>query len=503
MTRFDRVSGGSLPDRPGPDMIVASSDPLLTNSAEQAVGDRWTLKLSHNPGKLAASLHRFGPAVIVMDDSLLSESERSDVLGKIRVCAPHSSLIYVASEHRDEYERWARAMGVNYYLSKPIEAARFASILTSFLEHRAGERGPAKPSRMEKPQVMKTFVMSEMNRVGFLEKPIPQAGPNDAIIQTTRALICTSDSHTVRGAIGPRTDLTLGHEAVGIVHKVGSEVKLFKPGDRVVAGAITPDWGDLASQAGHPSQSGAALGGWKFANIKDGVFAEYFHVNDADANLALIPDTVSDDSAVYCCDMMSTGFMAAENADIPIGGTVAVFALGPVGLMSVAGAKLRGAGLVIGIDSVPARQELARRYGADFIIDHSGIDPVKGVMEITGDDGVDAAIEALGNNNTFQNAIRVTKPGGVISNAGYHGQGEFVNIPRVEWGVGMAEKTIRTGLCPGGRLRMQRLLRLLETKQIDPTLMTTHRFPFAQIDKAFEMMDKKLDNIIKPLILFS
>ena len=349
---------------------------------------------------------------------------------------------------------------------------------------------------------MKAFVMKGLDRVGFIEKPIPKPGPNDAIIKTTRALICTSDSHTVHGAIGPREDLTLGHEAVGVVHQVGGEVKLFKPGDRVLVGAITPDWGDLASQAGHSSQSGAALGGWKFANIKDGVFAEYFHVNEADANMALIPSEVSDDTAVYCCDMMSTGFMAAENADIPVGGTAAVFALGPVGLMAVAGARLRGAGLVIGVDSVPARQELARRFGADLIVNQANEDAVARIMDITGGRGVDSAIEALGANEAFQNAVKVTKPGGTISNAGYHGKGDFVNIPRVDWGVGMAEKTIRTGLCPGGRLRMERLLQILQAKRLDPTSMTTHRFQFGQLEKAFEVMDKKLDGVIKPLILF-
>jgi threonine dehydrogenase-like Zn-dependent dehydrogenase len=155
---------------------------------------------------------------------------------------------------------------------------------------------------------MKAFVMKEISSVGFMEKPIPEAGPNDAIIKTTAALVCTSDSHTVRGAIGPRKNITLGHEAVGTVYKVGSQVKLFKPGDRVAVGAITPDWGDLASQAGHPSQSGQPLGGWKFSNTKDGVFAEYFHVNEADANMAKIPDHVPDEAAVYVCDMMSTGF---------------------------------------------------------------------------------------------------------------------------------------------------------------------------------------------------
>jgi isopropanol dehydrogenase (NADP+) len=225
-------------------------------------------------------------------------------------------------------------------------------------------------------------------------------------------------------------------------------------------------------------------------------------VNDADANLAHIPPDVSEESAVYCCDMLSTGFMAAENADIPIGGTVAVFALGPVGLMAVAGARLRGAGLVIGVDSVPQRQALARQYGADAIIDHSPGNPVERIMDLTAGRGVDSAIEALGGSEPFQNAIKVTKPGGTISNVGYHGKGDFVNIPRLDWGVGMAEKTIRTGLCPGGRLRMERLLKILQTKRLDPTSMTTHRFKFAELDRAFEMMDKKLDGIIKPLIVF-
>ena len=349
---------------------------------------------------------------------------------------------------------------------------------------------------------MRAFVMKALGEVGFMDKPIPEAGPNDAIIKTTRALICTSDSHTVHGAIGPRENLTLGHEAVGVVHSVGSEVKLFRPGDRVVVGAITPDWGTPASQAGHSSQSGQALGGWKFSNSKDGVFAEYFHVNEADANMAHIPDGVSDDVAVYCCDMLSTGFAGAENANIPIGGTVAIFAQGPVGLMATAGAKLRGAGLIIAVDSIPVRQELARFYGADVIVDNSKVDSVEQILSLTGGMGVDSAIEALGADITFQNAIAATKPGGTISNIGYHGQGEFVHIPRVAWGVGMAEKTIRTALCPGGSLRMERLLQVLLMKRIDPTKMTTHTFSFDQLDTAFDIMDKKKDGVIKPLITF-
>ena len=344
--------------------------------------------------------------------------------------------------------------------------------------------------------------MKEIGSVGFMDKPIPRPGPNDAVVRTTRGLICTSDSHTVNGGVGPRENLTLGHEAVGVVHEVGSEVKDFKPGDRVVVGAITPDWGHPASQAGYSSQSGAPLGGWKFSNTKDGVFAEYFHVNEADANMAKIPDSVPDDKAVYCCDMLSTGFMGAENGNIPIGGTVAVLAEGPVGLMCTAGARLRGAGLIIGVESVPRRQELARRYGADEIVDFTKHDVVDRIMELTDGDGVDTAIEALGSNATFQAAVKATKPGGTVSNTGYFGEGEFVHIPRVEWGVGMADKTIATGLCPGGRLRMERLLRVLEAGRVDPTLMTTHTFSFDDMERAFEVSDKKLDDVIKPLITF-
>jgi isopropanol dehydrogenase (NADP+) len=349
---------------------------------------------------------------------------------------------------------------------------------------------------------MKAFVMKEIGQVGFMDKPVPKPGPNDAVIKTTRALICTSDSHTVHGGIGPRQNLTLGHEAVGVVHEVGSAVGVFKPGDRVVVGAITPDWGDPAAQGGHSSQSGAPLGGWKFSNTKDGTFAEYFHVNDADANLARIPDNVPDDMAVYCCDMLSTGFMGAEHGNIPIGGTVAVLAQGPVGLMATAGAKLRGAGMIIGIESVPDRQKLSQTYGADEIVDFAKEDEVERVLELTGGEGVDTAIEALGADVTFQSAIKITKPGGTISNIGYFGQGEFVSIPRVEWGVGMADKTIATGLCPGGRLRMDRLLRVLEGGRVDPTLMTTHTFSFDEMEQAFEVADKKLDGVIKPLITF-
>ena len=349
---------------------------------------------------------------------------------------------------------------------------------------------------------MKAFVMRGVGKVGLMEKRVPEIGPDDALVRTTAALICTSDVHTVAGGIGERCDLTLGHEAVGRIEKLGIDVRGFHVGQRVTVGAITPCWRCENCQRGYPSQCGQPLGGWKFANVKDGNLAEFFHVNDAQANLAPIPDEIPDEAAVYTCDMMSTGLVGAEHGAIPAGGTVAVFGLGPVGLMATAFARLLGAGLVIGVDGVHERQSLARRFGADETVDFQTTDPVARILQLTDGRGVDTSIEALGAPETFANCVRVTRPGGTISNIGYHGRGDSVPIPRLEWGVGMSDQVIRTGLCPGGRVRMERLLRLISARRVDPTPLTTHRFGFLEIEKAFHLMATKSDGIIKPLIVF-
>ncbi|MBK7406021.1 MAG: NAD(P)-dependent alcohol dehydrogenase [Phycisphaerales bacterium] len=353
---------------------------------------------------------------------------------------------------------------------------------------------------------MKCFVMHGLGKVGVVEKAIPRPGPIDAVIRTTAALICTSDTHTVAGAIGDRHGLTLGHEAVGVIHELGELAAasgLFKLGQRVAVNAITPCYACDDCQRGYTSQCGGMLGGWKFANAKDGSMAEYFHVNNAVANLAPIPEGLTDEQAAYCCDMLSTGFVGAEHANIPIGGSVAVFAQGPVGLMATVGARLRGAGLIIGVESMPSRIALSKKFGCDVVVDFTQEDAVEAIMKLTGGKGVDSAIEALGSPATFAACIKSTRPGGTISNIGYHGDGDTVPIPRLEWGVGMGDKTIRTALCPGGSERMGRLMRLIETGRVDPLPMTTHRFRFKDIERAFKMMQTKEDGMIKPLISFT
>jgi len=350
---------------------------------------------------------------------------------------------------------------------------------------------------------MRAFVIQDIGKTAVVEKPIPEPGPEEAVVKTTAALICTSDVHTVKGAIPVPSGRTLGHEAVGVVHSLGSVVSGFEVGQRVVVGAVTPCFRCHPCQSGVTSQCRQMLGGYNFTVQMDGNMAEYFTVPWAQANLTPIPQNITDEQACYCTDMLSTGFVGIEHAELTVGDTVAIFAQGPVGLAATIGARLMGAGLIIAVESRPERQKLAQHFGADHIVDFTKGDPVEQIMNLTDGVGVDAAIEAFGFPQTFEDCVRCTKPGGRISNIGYHGEvPEPLKIPLLEFGLGMSDKSIRTGLCPGGSERMTRLMRLISTGKIDPTPMTTHRFGFDQIERAFEMMTTKEDGIIKPLIEF-
>jgi len=350
---------------------------------------------------------------------------------------------------------------------------------------------------------MRAFVIEQVGRTAVVEKPIPEPGPEEAIVRTTAALICTSDVHTVRGALPVEPGRTLGHESVGVIHELGSAVTGFEVGQRVAVCAVTPCYRCSYCQRGFTSQCGGPLGGYKYTTQMDGNMAEYFVVPAAAANLTPIPDEVTDAQAVYTCDMLTTGFMGVEHAYLQFGETIAVFAQGPVGLSATIGAHLMGAGRIIAVESRPERQALATRFGATDIVDFTQGDPVEQIMDLTGGEGVDGAVEAFGFPQTFEACVRVTKAGGRVSNIGYHGENpDPLQLPLDAFGLGMNDKAIHTGLCPGGSERMTRLLRLLASGRIDPTPMTTHTFGFDEIEHAFELMTTKQDGIIKPLITF-
>ena len=350
---------------------------------------------------------------------------------------------------------------------------------------------------------MKGYAMLKIGATGWVEKDMPKCGPLDAICKPIALAPCTSDVHTVwEGAIGEREDMILGHEAVGEVVQVGELVKDFKPGDKVIISAITPDWNALEAQEGYAMHSGGMLSGWKFSNFKDGVFAEYFHVNDADGNLAHLPEGMDLGAACMLSDMVPTGFHGAELADIQFGDNVAVIGIGPVGLMAVAAAAIRGAANIYAVGSRKNCVELAKEYGATHIVNYRNGDIVEQIMALNGGP-VDKIIIAGGDVDTFDQAIRMLKPGGRIGNVNYLGVGDYVKIPRVEWGAGMGHKTIVGGLMPGGRLRSEKLARLITAGRIHPEKMITHVFHgWDGVKEALMLMKDKPADLIKPLVIF-
>ena len=350
---------------------------------------------------------------------------------------------------------------------------------------------------------MKAFAMLKIGEVGFIEKPEPKVDPMGAIIRPIALAPCTSDIHTVySGAIGERENLILGHESVGIVEEVGELVRDFKPGDRVVVSAITPDWGSREAQQGFPMHSGGTLAGWKFSNHKDGVFAEKYHVNEADANLALLPPDIPPETAVMLCDMVTTGFHGAELAEIGFGDSVCVIGIGPVGLMSVRGAYLRGAGRIIAVGSRANCVRMAKEYGATDVVNYKKGDIVEQVMSLTGKRGVERVIVAGGNAETIGQGIKMMFAVGVLGNVNYIGDDKTISIGVEDWGVGMAHKTIRGGLTPGGRTRMEKLIALVKAGRLDPSGLVTHVLKgLDSIPEALDMMRNKSEDVIKPVVL--
>ncbi|MDR1042858.1 MAG: NAD(P)-dependent alcohol dehydrogenase [Clostridiales Family XIII bacterium] len=349
---------------------------------------------------------------------------------------------------------------------------------------------------------MKGLAMLGFDTVGWIEKEVPKIGPVDALCRPLAVSPCTSDVHTVwEHAIGERHDLILGHEASAEVVEVGSLVKDFKPGDKVIIPAITPDWEAVESQMGFSQHSGGMLNGWKFSNEKDGTFAEYFHVNEADGNMAHLPDSVSPEDAAMLSDMVPTGFHGANNAEVEYGDTVVVIGIGPVGLMAVAGSVLRGAGRVFAVGSRKRCQEAATFYGATDLVNYKDGDIVDQIKDTMNGKPVDKVILAGGTNDTFDQAVRIVRPGGIVSNINYLGSGDYIKIPRIEWGLGMGHIRVIGGLMPGGRKNMEYLARLLVNRRLDVSPLLTHRYNrFEDIEEGLLLMKDKPADLIKPVV---
>lgn len=358
--------------------------------------------------------------------------------------------------------------------------------------------------------MMKAAVFVEKNRIELVDKKIPDVGPNDALVRITTTTICGTDIHILKAEYPVAKGLTVGHEPVGIIEKLGSNVAGYSEGHRVIAGAICPSFTSYSCQDGYPSQDGSyildsdnncschgykATAGWRFGNIIDGTQAEYVLVPDAQANLAPVPDGLTDEQVLMCPDIMSTGFKGAENANIEIGDIVIVFAQGPIGLCATAGARLKGASTIIAVDGNDERLAISKKMGADITLNFNKVDVIDEVMKITGGRGVDASIEALGLQATFQQALRVLKPGGTLSSLGVYS--EDLTIPIDAFAAGLGDHKINTALCPGGKERMRRLLNIVESSRVDLSVLVTHEYKLDDIVEAYDLFANQRDGVLK------
>jgi alcohol dehydrogenase len=349
---------------------------------------------------------------------------------------------------------------------------------------------------------MRANVFHGPNQIHVEEVPRPRACAGEAVIRITLTTICGTDLHILRGEYPVKPGLVIGHEPVGVIEELGEGLTGYKIGDRVLVGAITPCGQCRACLSGQWSQCGhghgcEAIGGWRFGNTINGAQAEYLLVPNAQANLAKIPDELSDEQVVLLADIASTGFSGAESANIRIGDTVAVFAQGPIGLCATAGAKLMGASFIIGVESDPVRMKMSKQMGADVVLDPHDVELVAEIKKLTGG-GADVAIEALGIQETFENCLRCLRPGGTLSSLGvYSGK---LQVPYDAFAAGIGDYKIVTTLCPGGKERMRRLMSMVQTKRFDPTPLITHRFSLDNIVEAYDLFGSRREGVLKVAI---
>jgi threonine dehydrogenase-like Zn-dependent dehydrogenase len=200
-------------------------------------------------------------------------------------------------------------------------------------------------------------------------------------------------------------------------------------------------------------------------------------------------------------DMVPTGFHGADNAEVAYGETVAVIGIGPVGLMAVAGANLRGAARILAVGSRRNCQDAAKFYGATDIVNDKDGDIAAQIKEAMRGRGVDKVIIAGGDVDTFEQAVGIIRPAGIISNVNYLGSGDYIKIPRVGWGLGMGHIRITGGLMPGGRKNMEYLSNLMKYKKLDVSPLLTHRFKgFEHIEEGLTLMRNKPADLIKPVV---
>ncbi|MEU9986932.1 alcohol dehydrogenase catalytic domain-containing protein [Streptomyces sp. NPDC048045] len=332
---------------------------------------------------------------------------------------------------------------------------------------------------------MKGFVFHGPGQASWQDVPDPAIkDPADAIVQVGVVTICGTDLHILAGDVPEVPQGTvLGHEAVGEVVEVGSDVRSVRPGDRVLLSCITSCGRCRSCRDGSYGQCRGG-GGWVLGHLIDGAQAEYVRVPCADLSVYPLPGTVSGADAVLLADVFPTSYeVGVLNGHVRPGDTVAVVGAGPIGLAAIVTAGLFSPERIIAVDLVPARLEAARRLGADAVADVRE-EPCQLVDDLTGGLGADVVIEAVGAADSFELCTRMVRPGGHVANIGVHGGPATLHLEDL-W---IRDVTITTGLVD--TFSTPTLLRMAAAGRLPTGQLVTHTFPLAQMEEAYDVFSK-------------
>lgn len=324
---------------------------------------------------------------------------------------------------------------------------------------------------------MKALVYHGPGKYGWEEKPRPSIQePTDAIVRITHTTICGTDLHILKGDVpAVQPGRLLGHEGVGVIEEVGEDVEAFKPGERVLISCITSC--GRCDFCRKNMYAHCRNGGWILGHLIDGTQAEFVRIPQADNSLYKLPPGLDEAAAVMLSDILPTGHeIGVRNGEVKLGDTLAIVGAGPIGLSCLLTARFYSPAEIIMVDIDENRLEVARNLGATQVVRE---DPVRRVLELTENEGVDVAIEAVGLPETFDICQSIVKPGGRIANVGVHGKPVEFHIEAL-W---IKNITLRTGLVNTDTIPL--LLKTLKAGRLDPGRLVTHSLKLDEIERAY------------------
>ena len=328
---------------------------------------------------------------------------------------------------------------------------------------------------------MKALAYLGPDKKALEERPKPMiAAATDAIVRVTRTTICGTDLHILKGDVPSCTPgRILGHEGVGVVDSIGTAVTSFKPGNTVLISCISSCGKCVYCRK--LMYSHCTTGGWILGNKIDGTQAEFVRIPHADTSLYPVPAGADEEALVMLSDILPTGFECGVlNGKVTPGSSVAIVGAGPIGLAALLTAQFYAPSALNVIDLDDNRLEVARRFGATATINSADGQALRRVMELTGNLGVDTAIEAVGIPATFELCEAIVAPGGVIANVGVHGAPVSLHMERLwDRNITITTRLVDTASTPD-------LLKIVQSRRIDPKLLITHRFKFDKILDAYE-----------------